>query len=535
MRQAGALVLGVLLALAFPLTNVAGFAWIAPGGLLFLSVRGDGREAFQSGSLFGLAFALTQLYWLNYMPVDFLPTLAWMALGGYLAAWYGAWAWFAWWTLPAPDFIRTPWWRRAGWVIGVSAAWVVMEYVVGWLLTGFPWLRIGYTQGGLLPLLQIAAWIGVPGLSFLMVWFSISLVCGLLALAGEPNSRWLAWREIGLPLVAVAVLFAAGSGRINDYNRRVGESGDREVSVALVQPSFPQTLIWDSSSETNRLRRTLELSRVALASKPNILVWPEAGMPGLLRFQDDVHRQVTELARKHGVWLICGGDDARLPEGAADVSRPDFFNGAFLINPEGRIVSAYHKRRLVIFGEYVPLARWLPFLKFLTPIGEGFSAGREAGRFEMPSLGLSASPLICFEDIFPWLSRSAAGPDTDLLVNLTNDGWFGESAQQWQHLANARCRAIETGRPLIRCANNGISCWVDPVGRIHGVDFEDGRPAYSEGVKLLRVRVPPEPISTPYGRRGEWFAWFCGGLAVLTGWSARSRSTPSLAPVVGRD
>jgi len=528
-RQVGAVALGLLLALAFPLGNVAGFAWIVPGGLALLAVRGNGREAFQTGTLFGLSFSLTTLYWLNYMPVHGLPVLAWMALGGYLAAGYGLWTWFAWRTLPARfgELVRLDWGRRTRWILSAAAAWVALEFAVGWLLTGFPWLRLGVTQGGMLPLMQMLAWVGLPGLSFLIVWFSISLVCALLSLAGDPNRRWLAWREIALPMLVVAIMFAGGASRMKTLGR-LTEARAREVKVALVQPSFPQTLIWDEGAATNRLRKTLELSRVALAAKPDVLIWPESGLPGMLRFQDHVYRTVTGLAKEHGVWLICNGDDAELPEGAADVSRPDFFNSVFLVSPRGEVLDRYHKRQLVMFGEYVPLVKWLPFLKYLTPIGEGFTPGGKAARFEMRELGLTASPLICFEDVFPWLARDAAGTNTDLLVNLTNDGWFGESAEQWQHLANARCRAIETGRPLIRCANNGISCWIDPLGVVHGASYDDGRSVYAEGVKVLRVRVPEQPIDTSYRRRGDWFAWLCVIATVAAFVAARRRTIASL-------
>lgn len=528
-RQVGAAILGVLLALAFPLGNVSGFAWIAPGGLLLLAARGTGREAFQAGGLFGLAFSLTALYWLNYMPVNGLPVLAWMTLSGYLACFHAAWAWIAWRTLPAipGEVARLPWWPRTRWLLSLSATWVTMEFAVGWLLTGLPWLKLGVTQGGLLPLLQLTAYVGLPGLSFLIVWFSASLISALSCLANEPNRRWLAWREISLPLLTVAIVFAGGTSRINSLGLAL-KSNVRTVTTALVQPSFPQTLIWDPAASTNRLRKTLELSRVALAAKPDLLIWPESGMPGLLRFDEHVYTNVTALAREHDVWLICSGDDAQLPEGATDTSRPDFFNSAFLVSPAGELLDVYHKRRLVMFGEYVPLTKWLPFLKFFTPIGDGFTAGKQPAQFEMRDLGLTASPLICFEDVFSWLARDAAQADTDLLVNLTNDGWFSESAEQWQHLANARCRAIETGRPLVRCANNGVSCWVDPIGRVHGAQFIDGRSVYAEGIKLLRVDVSTTPITTPYHRHGDWFAWFCVAFASWALLSARRGQKPGL-------
>ena len=132
-------------------------------------------------------------------------------------------------------------------------------------------------------------------------------------------------------------------------------------------------------------------------------------------------------------------------------------------------MARYIKRKLVIFGEYVPLADWLPFLKYLTPIQGGFTPGRRPVSFPLPGLRAKTSVLICFEDIFPHLVREHVDDDTDFLVNLTNNGWFGESAAQWQHAANAVFRAVENGLPLVRCANNGLTCWVDATMYIHGM------------------------------------------------------------------
>jgi len=511
----GALLAGLLFTLAFPLAGVAGFAWVVPGLALYAGVQQTARRAFQSGYLFGLVFCLGTLYWLNYMPVKGLPILAWVALAGYLALYYALWLWFCRRTLTGAlgECLDAPWARRTWWILSCAAAWTLGEYLMGRLLTGFPFIAIGVTQHRMTPLVQLASVTGVPGLSFVVVWFSISLMFAMLALATRPRERWLAWREICLPLLAVAGLFAWGSLRVGRYARAV-ESGDRSLKVALVQPSFPQTLIWNAGQSTNRLNRMIELSREALRAGPDLLIWPEAGMPGLLRYDERLHRVVTGLAREHRVWLICGGDDARLPEDRPDTERPDFFNSVFLVSPEGKIAGQYDKRRLVIFGEYVPLSRWLPFLKKLTPIGEGFAAGSDAAQFRLGPLNLGVSPLICFEDIFADLARESAEPDTDLMVNLTNDGWFSESAQQWQHLANALFRAVETGRPLIRCANNGISCWIDAVGRARAEQFPDGRSPYARGVKVFEMPLAGSPLDTPYRRHGDWFVLLCGLLVV---------------------
>src|SRR5205823_6890990 len=127
----------------------------------------------------------------------------------------------------------------------------------------------------------------------------------------------------------------------------------------------------------------------------------------------------------------------------------------------------YHKQELVIFGEYIPLEHSLPFIKYLTPIPGSFAAGTEPTQFHIGDAIIS--PLICFEDTFPHVARKAARDDTDFLVNLTNDGWFGDSAEQWQHEANAIFRSVENGIPLVRCANNGITCWIDGRGRVRQI------------------------------------------------------------------
>jgi apolipoprotein N-acyltransferase len=170
----------------------------------------------------------------------------------------------------------------------------------------------------------------------------------------------------------------------------------------------------------------------------------------------------------------------------------------------------YHKRQLVIFGEYIPLVRWLPFIKWFTPITGGWTAGDRPGTFPLNHARIA--PLICFEDVFPGTAREAATDDTDFLVNLTNDGWFGRSAEQWQHLANAVFRAVENGLPLVRCANNGVTGWIDAHGRLCQVFTDADHTVYGPGA--LTVEIPLLPVGekrvpTYYHQHGDWFGWSC--------------------------
>jgi apolipoprotein N-acyltransferase len=207
----------------------------------------------------------------------------------------------------------------------------------------------------------------------------------------------------------------------------------------------------------------------------------------------------------------------------------DHFNSAFLFAPDGGFAASYKKQRLVIFGEYVPLQRWLPFTKYLTPIQGSYTPGPGPARFVLTDTGVSFSPLICFEDGFGRSARHHVEPDTDFLLNLTNDGWFGESSAQWQQAAQAVFRAVENRRPLVRCTNNGLTCWVDACGRVREILGEPGGSVYAPG--FLTVRLPLAPAGTPqpmtwYRRHGDRFGWGCVGwiglvLVARRAWQAR--------------
>jgi apolipoprotein N-acyltransferase len=171
----------------------------------------------------------------------------------------------------------------------------------------------------------------------------------------------------------------------------------------------------------------------------------------------------------------------------------------------------------VIFGEYVPLVRWLPFMRHLTPIGSGFASGDRVVPFKMTTPRVTMAVLICFEDTFPHLAPEYVQEDTDFLVNLTNNGWFGDSAAQWQHAASAVFRAVENGVPLVRCANNGLTCWVDEYGRLRQIFGLESKNVYGEGFMTTKIPLlaPGEKRArTLYNRYGDWFGWGCIGLSV---------------------
>ena len=525
---------GVLLAAAYPKIGIPGFAWIAPGLILATALGESSGKAFRLGYVFGLSHYLISLYWLIFMPFPMGAIGAWLALSAYLALFPAIWLWLC--VRLLPDWTRAfeiggsgrwrvferylsiPLMQRWLWAFFCAAVWVALEMAVARLLTGFPWNMIGVSQNSVLPVIQVASVTGVYGVSFLVVWFSVSLVSSAIILVVRPQKYRLWLGDLMIPLLTLAVVCTYGVERILN-----APPPRRVLNATLIQPSIPQTLIWDSSENKNRFEQLLRLSEKALETKPDLLVWPEAAVPNVLRYEPESFDAVKQLVKKHQVWLVLGADDA-VPR-ASNGARPqfDFYNSAFLMSPGGELVEVYRKGKLVIFGEYVPLVRWLPFLKYLTPIGEGFSAGDGPVPFRIPDPDVSLSVLICFEDAFPHLARRYVNPETDFLLNLTNDGWFGESAAQWQHAANATFRAVENGLPLVRCGNNGLTCWIDPYGRMFNSGFPESDDVYGPGFKKVQVPLFEEGGKrepTFYNLHGDWFGWGCTALALSVGLSS---------------
>jgi apolipoprotein N-acyltransferase len=360
----------------------------------------------------------------------------------------------------------------------------------------------------MLPVIQVSSFTGVYGVSFLVAWFSVSLI-GAAAMVLRRSQSPRAWMaEIVLPLLAVAGVAFFG---IRQFAQPA--TPGTHLRVALIQPSIPQRWIWSPEESAKRFTQLLQLSETALtnsAGKPDLLVWPEAAVPGYVRWDTNIHSAVTNLVRRHQVWLVLGSDDAAPRAGSNDPFAADIFNASFLIGPDGEFRATYRKRRLVICGEYVPLARWLPFLERWTGMGS-FTPGRGPVPFRAPELGLNTSVLICFEDVFPHGVREYVDDDTDFLLNLTNNGWFGESAAQWQHAANAVFRAVENGVPLVRCANNGITCWVTPRGQMREPYLPGTTDAYGAGFKIVQAPLLGGSKREPtfYRRNGDVFGWAC--------------------------
>ncbi len=480
-----AIAAGLLLAAAFPDVGIAGLAWVAPGLMIAATLGKAGAESFRIGYVAGLAHYLSMLYWLLLIPyrwhgLPLAPALGWLSLSAFLALFPATWVWLVGSArvskavAPSPGADDQPeraippraWLGRMIWALGGAAVWVALEMVLARILGGFPWDLLGVSQFRMLPLIQVASVTGVYGVSFLVVWLSLSLLSAGLMVIRRPTARSVWVGEIFLPVVVIAVLFNIGLRKIAHEPPPA-----RTLTAALVQPSIPQTLIWDASKDSERFQQLLGLSEEALNVHPaGLMIWPEAALPKMLRYDPETYDAIAGLARRHHVWLIVGSDDAEPRRHATNPEDVDYFNASFLISPQGRIVERYIKRDLVIFGEYIPFRHWLPFLKYFTPIQGGFTPGSKPIQFNLQGLDVQTSVLICFEDVFPQLARSDVTPQTDFLVNITNDGWFGEANAQWQHAATSVFRAVENNLPLVTLLQHRPDV-LDRCGRPHPRGF----------------------------------------------------------------
>jgi len=424
---------------------------LAPLSLaLALLARTSGwRRRFGDGWWIGFGFFTAGCYWIAEAFFVDAERFGWMAppivggLAGYLALFVGAASALAG-ALPFRGVPR---------LLVFALAWVLMEWMRGWFLTGFPWNLVGYVWAFADPMNQLAAWVGIWGLSL------VTAVAGAApALLAEPGER----RAGPLALLGSAVLLIAvwGAGELRLASTVAGAS---DLRLRLVQPAVEQTLKNDPSAGLRNITLALELSRSPDADASfRHLIWPEAAVPFLLEREPELRRALA-AAIPEGGYLLAGAPRGEPATGALE----RIWNSLAVLDGSGAIVAGFDKFHLVPLGEYVPLRKFLPFIEKLTPGGMDFSAGPGPRTIRLPGLP-AVAPLICYEAIFPHRVVDEADRP-DWIVNLTNDAWFGTSTGPYQHFAAARLRAVEEGLPLVRVANSGISGVIDPLGRVEEI------------------------------------------------------------------
>jgi len=477
-----ALASGVALALSFPNYNLSLLAWISIALLVLASFGARPRVAPLYGFLHALVFYPVCLTWIDvvirqYGNVDWWTAAALLLLiaiaGGIICAFF-SWA-------VALASTRGPAFACAL----APFLWVALEFARGNLpIIAFPWNLIGYAASGNLPFVQLTAVTGIFGLSAVVAGYGALVAYAVLV------GRQRAWKAV-IAVTALLILIAVG-GRYF-----VPQARARYVAH-LVQTNFAQSYEYPPDWMQTHTGDLVELERISVdsaAKMPGLVVWPE--VPAPFSLQDAAFAaRAQRIARDSGGDFLVGVEDWK-PDAAGKWIAT---NSAVLLDPSGQRIFTYDKIHLVPFGEYVPLRRWLTFTGKLTADIGDFTPGAEYRVGNLP--GGTFGAFICYEAIFPNDVRRFTSGGAELLINMSNDGWFGRSSAPAQHLMMARVRAVENRRWLLRDTNNGFTVDVDPYGRIVAALPTDVR---------AELDAPYDFRSglTLYARFGDWFPWLC--------------------------
>lgn len=445
-----AVVSGVLLSLSFPPASLGPICFVALIPVLLVILRSDlpYRTHFQTGYAFGVAFFATHLYWVVQLIQASSLTIVWiMPLAFVLIALYLA-------VYPAMFFLVLPMITRRNPLVAIVVApglWACVELLRTGSEFGFPWGLIGYALSTRPELIQSASVSGIYGLGALVVLINVVWASAVLARA----------RRTRITLFVVgAVIFGLNPVLGTRAMKAYPESVEGGVRVTMIQPDVDLELKWKKSFTDSTFNLIERLTREAAVLDPQLIIFPETCAPLYLRYNPLYEERIASLARELNTGIYIGFLDGRYegPDRTLNV-----FNSSGLFDPSGAF-TRYDKMHLLPFGESIPYGwrfRWLQKIDF----GQAnFTPGPAIAPIESPAGKLG--PLICFEAIFPDLARRFAREGADLLVNITNDGWFGETPGPYQQTEMTILRAVENRLYLLRSANTGVSMIVDPAGRI---------------------------------------------------------------------
>lgn len=506
-------VAGLFGAAAFPPVNLLPFLLLGIGLLvLMLDAAPTSRRAFADGWWFSYGLGVAGMYWIGISMLVDAAKFGWMipfavfGLTGVLALYAGL-ATLATWMLPVRGWAR---------VAVFALCWSASEALRGTLLSGFPWNLFGNAWSGIDLTLQPASLVGVYGLSLLTALAGASIAWPLLPQAypdAAPSWRRF-WTGVGLCALLLAPALLYGGARL--ILAPEGASALQKqpnVQLRLVQPAIQQSLKWDPAHAIETVRKHLLLSRLQNNPAPSHILWPEAALPFRLENTPPLVEDIARVTPKNGL-VITGGTRV-----THESEEGEIYNSLQSVDAQGHVTAIYDKTQLVPFGEFVPLRAWLPIDK-ITPGARDFNRGltHQLGHAQgLPDF----APMICYEIIFPGYARQQSFPHgveaahAQWILNVTNDAWFGTSSGPYQHLGQARLRAVELGLPVVRVANNGISAVVDAYGRVR-----DRLPLNATGVLDAGL---PVPLSSP-----TWVARWGYGPALLLALIIALSALPSL-------
>ncbi len=483
---------GILLVLSFPNFDLELLAWFALVPL-FYSIDGKGLyHSFILGFFTGVISFLGIIYWIivavhTYGDVPLIPSgFILLLLVVYLSLYIGAFAFLT-------RFVQ----NRSGLrtFLFTPALWAALEYLRSFLLSGFPWANLGYSQYLHLPFIQMADITGPYGPSFVVLLVNATL----FGIVRQWPRKIFPFKEVILTVLILSGILIYGYSRMKVVDRQMIENPP--LKIGLVQGNIDQSIKWDESFQKETLKIYENLSFKVAEDKPSLIIWPETATPFFFQDAKEYQPLILNIPKKTGAFLLFGTPSYMLQKG-----KVSHYNSACLISPSGDLVGKYDKIHLVPFGEYIPLQ---DLLFFIGSLGEGigdFKSGKEIYNFSLPQGKFGV--LICFEIIFSDLCRRFVKGGANFLVTITNDAWFGRTSAPYQHFSMAVFRAVENRVFVARAANTGITGIIDPKGSIvkQGGIFKEE--AMSGTIRFSNRK-------TFYTLYGDLFAWACTLFSIL--------------------
>lgn len=505
---------GLILALAYPNWNLelAVWLWLLPllGALWSPATP---KRPFLLGYIAGLAFFIPNLWWLRHSSrviagaldhswVGWGPELmgfgAAVGLAGYCSLYFGWWASFAARVArPRDDSPRES--LRSAFLC--AAAWTAGEWLRGIVLSGFGWDGLGVALHRNLALIQIADFVGVCGTSFLPVFVSCVAFNATRRLIRDFREGRRFNMRLEMSVTAALLFVVAGYGIV----KLQADAGDTiPLKTVMVQQNVPQAVKWAGENTSELYQQLAELTRLHAGKRDgapsvDLVIWPESAVPVPLFAHADHPLYFNSILSLGDFSLLTG----------AEIQEPGepMYTSAVLMRGTFENQQHYHKVHLVPFGEFLPFRDTFPFSLLKGVLPGDFVPGKstEPLKLEKPAVGII--PLICFEDTVGRLARKFVRDGPQLIVNLTNDGWFLQSAETEIHTANSVFRAIELRRPMARASNTGVTCVIDDKGRvISKLQDPDTKNTFIEGCLQHEIKVPRNPPHTIYARFGDWFS-----------------------------
>lgn len=471
--------------------------------LLWFGCRPNGRWVLAVSFLSGFIVWFAILIWLRHITLSGTVFLA-----AILSLVHLPWFLLAWWA--QPKIVTSGFALRTTGCLALAGAWVLLEWARSWLFWGFPWAPLALSQWERTVVLQVAAWTGAYGVSFLLIVFNVCVAQTFWIRATSRNRKLLTgwfspdlYLALGL-LAGCIVLFFKCLPR--------PDSATGQFTAGVVQPYIPAELKWDDTRERENLKTLWQMTRFVGQTECEVLLWPEAATPWPVIGNEAMREQIELLSRELDKPILMG-NLAYLDDQEED----RWQNGIFRVDPEGGLLEGYYaKRELVPFGEYVPEP--FGFIKKVVPLGGECLPGSDTGLIPLEAGGREwqIGPLVCYEDIFPALARGSVRAGAELIFVATNNAWYREEGCAEQHAAHSVLRAVENRRPVLRCGNGGWSGWIDAYGTIREVLRDEAGSTYFRGGGNFTVFQYSEWLrkKSYYTRHGDWFVALCGGLFV---------------------